>query len=302
MVSPQTVSPAVSPEERLKQRLSGISNLPTPPLVFTQISKLINDPNTSVKDVAAIMSEDAAMSAKVLRLSNSAFYGARSEINTIKQAVLVLGLDAVKSLVLSSSVFDMFKSHRLDAEFQENYWRHSLATAIAGRIVAKFQKARTGSDPEAAFSAGLLHDIGKLIICCFMPDDHKRIMQYITEEGLSDCEAEARVVGYDHTLVGRMLAANWKLPQSIQAAIEFHHAPHLDGEEEDQYSPIIHLADYLAHRTFEKRILNIEGQSYLLPIVSEQMSLTEEVLDALCHQLVDEYSRSSTFMQMAISV
>jgi putative nucleotidyltransferase with HDIG domain len=288
-------------EEILKRRLSTISNLPSPPLVFTQISKVINDPKASVKDVAAIMSEDAAMTAKVLRLSNSAFYGARSEINGIRQAILILGLEAVKSLVLSSSVFDMFKSRKLDTEFQEAFWRHSLATALAGRMLIKQHHSLRGYDAEVAFSAGLLHDIGKLIICCFMPEDHRQIRQQLQEQKLSDYQAEESVVGYPHTLVGRMLAQNWKLPTPILEAIEFHHYPAVSGSENDKYSCIIHVANYLARLTFEKKLPTIQGWSYLQPEISDSLGLTAELTDTLSQQLLEEYSRSSTFIQMALT-
>ncbi len=297
MLAQQTVTS----EEKLRHRLSTISNLPSPPLVFTQITKVINDPKTSVKDVAAIMSEDAAMSAKVLRLSNSAFYGARSEITGIRQAILVLGLEAVKSLVLSSSVFDMFKSQKLDTEFQEAFWRHSLATALAGRMLIKQHRSLSCYDPEVAFSAGLLHDIGKLIICCFMPEDHKRIKQQLQEQRLADYQAEESVVGYPHTLIGRMLARNWKLPTSIQEAIEFHHSPADPGAEDGKYSCVIHVADYLARLTFEKKLPAIEGWSHLRPEIGLYLGLTAEVMDALSRRLLEEYSCSSTFIQMALS-
>jgi putative nucleotidyltransferase with HDIG domain len=297
MLAQQTVTS----EEKLKRRLSTISNLPSPPLVFTQITKVINDPRTSVKDVAAVMSEDAAMSAKVLRLSNSAFYGARSEITGIRQAILVLGLEAVKSLVLSSSVFDMFKSQKLDTEFQEAFWRHSLATALAGRMIIKQHRSLSCYDPEVAFSAGLLHDIGKLIICCFMPEEHKQIKQLLKEQRLSDYQVEESVIGYPHTLIGRMLAQNWKLPTSIQEAVEFHHSPTNPGTEDNKYSCVIHVADYLARLTFEKKLPEIEGWSYLQPEIGAYLGLTEEVTDALSHRLLEEYSCSSTFIQMALS-
>ncbi len=297
MLAQQTITP----EEKLRRRLSTISNLPSPPLVFNQISKVINDPRTSVKDVAAIMSEDAAMSAKVLRLSNSAFYGAKNEITGIKQAILVLGLEAVKSLVLSSSVFDMFKSQKLDTEFQESFWRHSLATALAGRLVVKHLRVLAPYDPEIAFSAGLLHDIGKLIFCCFMVDEHKQSVLYKKEHHSSDYQAEIQVGGYAHTLVGRMLAQNWKLPAPILEAIEFHHFPVLPEQEDDKYSCVIHAADYLSHLTFDKKLPQINDWEHLQPSLSDYLEFTPEVVEALSHRLLEEYSCSSTFMQMALS-
>ncbi|MCC6964096.1 MAG: HDOD domain-containing protein [candidate division Zixibacteria bacterium] len=297
MLTEQTISP----EEKLRRRLSSITNLPTPPVVFNQITRIINNPKTSVNEIASIMSEDAAMSAKVLRLSNSAFYGARSEITGIKQAVLVLGLEAIKSLVLSSSVFDMFKSHKLDPEYQENYWRHSLATALAGRIVARYTRQARGIDPEVAFSAGLLHDIGKLISCCFLQEEHKLIAAYLKENRVSDYQAEMAAVGHAHTLVGRMLAASWRLPQPIQRAIEFHHFPFHDDQESRSYSLTIHVANYVAKRAFVPRLPEIDGWDFVQAEVLAELEITEEILQAFCEKLLEEYTHSSTFMQLALA-
>lgn len=296
-----TEQPTISAEEKLRRKLSSITNLPSPPLVFNQITKIINNPRTSVRDVAAIMMEDAAMSAKVLRLSNSAFYGARSEITGIRQAVLVLGLEAIKSLVLSSSVFDMFKSHKLDPEFQEAYWRHSLATAIAARIVTQYHRIARGLDAEVAFSAGLLHDIGKLITCCFLPDEHKLIVEHRKEHPVSDYHAEMMAVGHAHTQIGSMLTNNWKLPVAIQRAIEFHHFPTEDKEDSRAYSIIIHVANYLAKRTFGTKLVQYEGWSEPMPEIYSELELTDEVIDAFCSKLREEYSASSTFMQLAMA-
>ncbi len=291
----------ITPEEKLRRRLSSITNLPTPPVVFTQITRIINNPRTSVNDVAAIMSEDAAMSAKVLRLSNSAFYGARSEITSIRQAVLVLGLEAIKSLVLSSSVFDMFKSQKLDPDYQDNYWRHSLAVALAGRLVGRLVRASRDIDPEVAFSAGLLHDIGKLITYCFLREEHKAISEHLAQNRVSDYQAEMAVVGHAHTLVGRMLAANWRLPLTIQRPIEFHHFPFHDAEETRDYSLVCHVANYVAYRTFKQRLPELEGWELIQPEATAELRLSEEMLQALCEKLLEEYARSSTFLQLAVN-
>ncbi len=290
-----------APEERLRRRLSTISNLPTPPLVFSQITKVINDPGTSVKEVANIMAEDPAMSAKVLRLANSAYFGARQEITYIRQAVMLLGLDAVKSMVLSSSVFDMFKKHKIDADYQERFWRHSLATALAARLCIKTVPAFANLEAEVAFSAGLLHDLGKLVICCFMIDEHQQVVRLIAKEGLSDHEAERQVMGYAHPLIGSMLAENWKLPGNIVAAIANHHEPDTTAEAVIGYEHVVHLANYLALRTFEAENLTTVGPQLLIDEIREQSGLTEELLEKLGAGLLEAYSSSTTFMQMAMA-
>lgn len=288
-------------EERLRRRLAGIGNLPTPPVVFTQISKVMNDPSTSVKKIAAIMSEDPAMSAKVLRLSNSAYFGVRNEITHISQAVLVLGLDAIKALVLSSAVFDMFKDKNIDAEYQDRFWRHSLATAIAARLLSKHGKLALSCESEIAFSAGLLHDIGKLIICCFMPEDHRAIRALAKEKGCSDLEAEKETIGYSHTLVGTMLAESWKLPLLIRTAIADHHSPGSPDSPGSQYSALVHVANYLSVKTFDPDVLKSGAGSILQPEVLDQLELSEEDLETLSAELLESYSRSTTFVQMAMS-
>lgn len=284
--------------DKLRSRLRSISNLPTPPVVFNQITKIINNPNTSVTELADIMSEDAAMSAKVLRLSNSAFYGARSEITGIKQAVMVLGLEAIKSLVLSSSVIEMFKPHKLEAEYQENFWRHSLATALASRIVTKFHRQARGLDSEVAFSAGLLHDIGKLIICCFFREEHDEIEHLKKKNNISDYQAETAAAGFSHTLVGRVLSENWKLPLVIQDAIEHHHFPDKVAKDGENYAVVVHVANYLAKRAFNRLLKDFDNWHHLQPEIVEDYGLTEDVIDAFCQQLLEAYANSNTFMQM----
>lgn len=296
-----TLVGAATPEEKLRRRMSTISNLPTPPLVFTQISKVINDPSTSVTEVAGIMAEDPAMSAKVLRLANSAYFGARQEITHMRQAVLLLGLDAIKSLVLSSSVFDMFKKHKIDADYQERFWRHSLATALGARMCVKNLPAFTSLDPEIGFSAGLLHDLGKLIICCFMSGEHAEIIKLATERGYSDYEAEKHIIGFAHPLVGSLLAQNWKLPQIIESAIAFHHDPQKSARLEVTYAHVVHLANYLALRTFDEDRIKIEGDNLLQPEVMVQIDVNESGLEKLCADLLEAYTQSTTFMQMAMA-
>jgi HD-like signal output (HDOD) protein len=114
-------------DNKVKLVVSNIRNLPTPPIVFHQIQQVISDPNSSAGQVAAVLAEDPAMSVKVLKLTNSAFYGLTREIESVKHAVLIVGMEAVKNLVLSASVLDMFKGNSVDQEFQESFWHHSLS-------------------------------------------------------------------------------------------------------------------------------------------------------------------------------
>ena len=284
-------------ESKVRRVVANIRNLPTPPIVFQQIQKVINDPNVSAGSIAAVLSEDPAMSIKVLKLTNSAFYGLSREVDSVKQAVLIVGLEAIKNLVLSASVLDMFKGKNIDEDFNDKFWRHSLATGVACRMLAKKIKHRGFLDADPAFSAGLLHDIGKLILICFLPEEAAayRTMREADKHS-TDHQVEERAIGFTHAQIGGVLAETWKLPGKLAEAITFHHKPQL-AEDENTVAYFVHLGNYLAKRTF----LDPDEQ-YLVGIVEpgvlEFLGLQESDLDSYAEHLREEYLKAETFMQM----
>ncbi|MEE8576875.1 MAG: HDOD domain-containing protein [candidate division Zixibacteria bacterium] len=293
-----TTTPAPAIDNKVKQIVSNIRNLPTPPIVFHQIQKVLNDPLASANQVAAILSEDPAMSVKVLKLTNSAFYGLQREVESVKQAVVVVGMEAIKNLVLSASVLDMFKGEEYDQEFQEQFWRHSLATAFCGRIVARKLKTRGMVDPDSAFSAGLLHDIGKIIMATHLQEDYAGVISARAEgSDKLDHDLEESILGYHHAQIGAILAEQWKLPSKLQESIAFHHHPQLaEGGEATPY--IVHIADFVSKKTFyeaddQARIGTLQ------PGVEEYMQLDEAMIESYCEALREEYSKAETFMKMA---
>ncbi|UCG61978.1 MAG: HDOD domain-containing protein [Candidatus Zixiibacteriota bacterium] len=285
-------------DNKVKRVVSNIRNLPTPPIVFHQIQKVINDPDVSAVKVASILSEDPAMSAKVLRLTNSAFYGLAKEIESVRQAVVIIGFEAVKNLVLSASVLDMFKGKNLDEEYQEKYWRHSLSTAFACRLLARRIRSRGIVDPDAAFSTGLLHDVGKMVICCYLPEEHKQLMaERSRDQESSDCTIEERLFGYDHTHIGAFLGEQWKIPHKLIQGIQFHHSPQ-DGEETDPIAYIVCLADYVAKKAFyDEEEQHLVGD--LNEAVAGYLDVTEDDIVSFGEDLKEEYNKAETFMQIA---
>lgn len=285
-------------QKRINQIIGGIRNLPTPPIVFEQIQKVINDPNASSAKVAKILGEDAAMAVKVLKLTNSAFYGLSREVESVKHAVTIIGLEAVRNLVLSASVLNMFKSDNANKEFHEEFWRHSLATAMAARLVAQKYKNGTFFNPDPAFTSGLVHDIGKIVICCFLPKEHAKIMDELrSKPDLLVYEAEQNVLGFNHAHLGSHLIISWKLPDRMAEAIAFHHNPHEENDSHN-YAHLISLADHLAHVAFPPTM--IEGSHHMLPSgVLEFFSLDQSGLDGFKSTLLEEYMKAETFMKMA---
>ena len=290
-------------EARVRQVVGNIRNLPTPPIVFTQIQKTINRENTSAADVAKILSEDPSMSAKVLKLTNSAFYGMTREVESVKQAVLIIGFEAVKNLVLSASVLGMFKGKEMNPEFQDRFWRHSLATALCARSIARIAKSRFSHDPEAAFSVGLLHDIGKLVMNCFLSEDYAKVQSaLVTNLETTDAQIEYAIFGFSHTHVGAALATNWNLPVSFVTAIAEHHSPRRrlreDGVEEPAIAFVLALANCLAKRCFAddyaNRIIEPPDSGSL-----DYLGLTPLGCLQIQENLKEEYQRAETFLSMA---
>jgi putative nucleotidyltransferase with HDIG domain len=282
----------------LQQIIGGITNLPTPPLVLDQINRTVSDPNASAYDVASILSEDPAMSVKVLRLCNSAWYGLQHQVSSIKQAVVIMGMEAIRSTVLSTAVFDMFKKGANDPKFQAKFWRHSLATATCMRLLVRTMSGQWITKSELAFSAGLLHDIGRLVMSSFLPDDFQTVGKFQEENSVTMLKAEETVLDYTHSDVGALLAQKWNLPAQLRAAIQFHHYPQL-SDEDIGLVHLTHLADYLAHVTYDNKD---DGETEVTPLDLDTIStldITEDQLKTLSESLREEYTKAETFMQMA---
>jgi putative nucleotidyltransferase with HDIG domain len=285
-------------EKRLQQIIGNIRNLPTPPIVFEQIQKVINNPDTSVNDVAQILSEDPAMSVKVLKLTNSAFYGLARKVDSVNHAVMVIGLEAVKNLVLSASVLGMFKSNAATKQYHADFWRHSLTTALTARMVAREFQGGKKLNPDPAFSAGLIHDIGKMIICSFLPKDHEEIQKYLEEHpDVTDLQAETIVLGFNHAQLGRQLAITWKLPERLGDTIGYHHSPDMENASDD-FAYLTNFSNYIAHisSVAEK---GDESKHRLSPATLKFFGADDDFVSDVKSRLPDEYMKAETFMSIA---
>lgn len=291
-----------SAQDKLSHLIGGVENLPTPPVVFTQIQKVINNPNTSAYDIASIIQEDPAMSAKVLRLTNSAYYGLSRPVESVKQSVVIVGLDAIKNLVLSASLFTAFAQKQINPEFQDSFWRHSLATAFAARLLALKSKSQCPFDPEGGFSSGLLHDIGKMVIAVYLPEEWRKIEEMKSAgPRRTDQTLEEAVLGYTHMQVGALLAEQWKLPEKIVEAIRYHHTPHLSQFPENTLPSLTHIANYLSWITFDADPES--GDISIFEPLHEsslaQSALNVETVRSYIPLLREEYFKSEIFLKMA---
>jgi putative nucleotidyltransferase with HDIG domain len=288
-------------DKKIKLVVNRIHNLPTPPTVFAQINKVINNPNTSAYQIGAIISEDPALSAKVLKLTNSAFYGLPRTVTSVKQAIVILGMDVVKSLVLSASVFETFsRNYKIDKGILDSFWRHSLLVAFMARIISRTKNFPSFLEAEEAFSAGLLHDIGKLVILAHLPEEFAKIKEAMAKnpnELLS--VLETKILGFDHAAVGGHLGQKWNLPKHLVDAIQYHHTP--EENLENTVTQIINVSDYLALKSQE---IGIDPNQYSkAPLISERswgiLGLSVDQETQLIQLLQTEYMKAETFLKMA---
>ena len=209
--------------EFLDQLIAKVHDVPTLPTTVLRVMQMIEDPLCSTADLARIITADPAMSAKILRLANSAFYGFRQKISNVPQAVTLLGFATLKNALLSAAVFDLFRLSATTGFDMAALWKHSVATATAAKMVAKRVRF---PNAEKAFTVGLLHDIGKIMIARYLPTSLTTIVQAVNEEQLAMYDAETRTLGLAHPGFGAWVMSRWNLPTPLIEAVEFHHHPH----------------------------------------------------------------------------
>jgi len=229
-------------EEIIKKVIDGISGLPTLPTVLDKTAQMLDDPDISASDVGRVIVKDQAIASKVLRLVNSAFYGCQRQVSTISQAVVFLGFNVVKNIILSVSVFESFSQNSQAEEFDKHrFWEHSIACGATTRVISRHLGVK---DPEEAFVGGLLHDIGKLVLDQFLTEEYLTVLHLSKEKEIPLLEAEEKILETTHAQVGRYLAQKWNLPPTLEEAIAFHHNP-TSAETELKLVSAVHLADVI---------------------------------------------------------
>lgn len=224
--------------------LNNIDNLPTLPIVAQKILKLIACPTSSMEQIANVITKDQAITVKVIKITNSAFYGFRNRISSIQHAIVILGLNTVKNLVLGVSVVKTFEENARTSIFdREKFWLHAFGTALGSKLIAKHKGKE---DIEDYFLAGLLHDIGILAIDQFLHDAFIEILNRSLKEGADFLKSEQDVLGIHHGDVGAFLGEKWKIPAFLISTMRYHHSPSMVpsevGEEKEKIA-IVHIAD-----------------------------------------------------------
>jgi putative nucleotidyltransferase with HDIG domain len=216
-----------------------LASLPT---IFMEISEAIGDPRSSSVHIANVISKDTSLSAKLLKIVNSAFYNFPYKVDTISRAVTIIGSRQLSSLAMGASVLRSFQGIPEDLVDMESFWKHSIACGISARMIASFKNI---PNTERLFVAGLLHDIGRIILYQSLPDQMSRILLQAKQTHRFLRTIEAEVLGVDHAHVGGMLLKKWKFPLAMEQAVAFHHdplkSPHL------LEASILYLSDILVN-------------------------------------------------------
>ncbi len=234
---------SVSSSSDLTDFIAKADVLPPVPHVMVKVNQLLNDPNSCVDDFESVISQDQVISSRLLRLVNSSFYGFENNIETVGQAISMVGSKQISDIVVGLSITSMFSESPEFPFNLEAFWRHSLACGVAGRVIGMYEGAQ---DTEAYFIAGLLHDIGRMLFIFNDPSGYAGIMEKNASTGEHLYILEKELYGFDHAELGGFLTKEWKFPESLQASVRWHHVPE-EAQSAKQLTAAIHLANLVAH-------------------------------------------------------
>jgi putative nucleotidyltransferase with HDIG domain len=238
-------------------RSSGKIDLPSMPSTLARIIQITNKQDSTAEQLSRVVMLDQSLSTKVLRLANSAFFGRRTKAETITEAVVTLGFASVRNLAASASVVDALFPKRLFIGFNwQDMWTHSVTCAVAAECIYTCAGRNSMENNESAFLAGLLHDIGKLIIARALPNRFMQIVEACRDYNFDMVRAENNYLSTNHSKIGYDLAQQWDFPERISAGIAYHHAPE-DACEYEDLARAVQAADMLAKRL---------GRNYLVGV------------------------------------
>ncbi|NVM21181.1 MAG: HDOD domain-containing protein [Desulfobacterales bacterium] len=260
--------------------LDGWTQISSLSIVQSRLNEEINNPRASMSNIGQIIGDDPGLTARLLRLVNSAFFGFPSKIETITRAIVIVGLQQLRDLAMATSVVNLFKGIPKHLVSMESFWQHSIACGVAARILAAYRRE---TNIERLFVAGMLHDIGRLIINTKVPDQARKALLRSKFNGELLYIAEREVIGFDHAAVGHALLKAWNLPPSLQEVVAYHHNPQAARRFPTETS-IVHVADIIVH-TMQ---FGTSGERFVPPLDGsawESIGLSTSVLSPILDQV-----------------
>ena len=292
-------------EDNQKSRLTAaeiaenLESLPTLPSIVYELSQVIGDPMSSTSDVEKIMANDPSMTAKVLKLANSAYYAIPGGVSSLQRAIAYIGYDAIHQLVLSASIMKALGAKASVNFDTKEFWKHCLGVAMAAETTAKFVHHRAPSD---LFTCGLVHDIGKVALFILTPDGFAETVNLAKSQHISFTEAEDRLGSPAHGMIGKELAIRWRLPTVFQAVTLHHHTKDLEGRgslsaEMNQVVDIVSLSNLLIHalhfgNSGHDKVLGASKETL------ERLQLTPDQLKILVGKIKEAVGNAESFLKI----
>ncbi len=286
-----SMNEAITANPMIDRIISTVGELPASPAIVSSVMGLTSNLDTDVEKLGRVLSSDQAVTAKVLKLSNSSFYGRSKGVGTLKEAIMILGFYTLRSLVVASSTHSLYKK-RGEGQPEQKLWEHSLATAMACKMVGR--KLRH-SQTEESFIAGLLHDLGKLILFQKLPEVYDNVLSEVVAKTTSFVEIETESLGFSHADVAQVLFTRWNFPSFLTEAICGHHNPETEefdpaktGIDQIPIAYVVHFCNQLAKHVgcgFEDR--RVEDLT-TLPL-ARFAGLERDEIDELIEDLKEVY-------------
>jgi putative nucleotidyltransferase with HDIG domain len=228
--------------DKIKGMIAQMDRIPTIPTVYCEIVEKLRDDSVSIEEIGALIVKDPGITAQLLKLVNSAFFGLCREVSSPSEAVAYLGIETMKALVLGVHAFGSFDGRKLPGFSLESLWSHSLEVGAVARRIMELEGVSRNS-AEESFVAGMLHDIGKLVLAVNLPEDYKKTLAISTAERIAVCDAEEQVFGANHADVGGFILSLWGLPARVVEAITYHHNPESSATTAMAPLVAVHVAD-----------------------------------------------------------
>jgi HD-like signal output (HDOD) protein len=286
------MSRAVDSSTNILGLVNSTIELPTMPEVLVKLNEVITKPDTSAVDVAKVVAADPAVSTNILRIVNSAYYGLQVRVSSVSLAISVMGFNMTKKVALKAAVFSVFGKKREKIQHFDPlaFWKHAVFDGVAARALAASSDRFAEMHPEDAYIAGLLHDIGKIILMEKMAPRYLSMLRTSVQSGRSEVDVETAEFGFTHADIGSVLAIKWALPEDLAIAIRYHHAPARDPFHRS-LSSLIHLADHLAWKAQTPSTIGTP----MAPLDHEvygHVGMSPEKVDALLPQIREDFAAS----------
>lgn len=268
--------------ESLEHILDSIQKLPSMPSVVMEILDSFSNENLNINALAIKVSSDQAIAARVLRVANSSFFGLSRQVGSISEAISILGFNNLRGLVTAASIINVFPHNENGLDLQE-FWHHGIAAAVCSKLLAK----QVGVNPETAFTAGLLHDIGKLVISVYFPMTFARISHGHSRSTMQSLQAESCALGLDHAAISGEVAKRWNFPDEIRDAVMLHHTETFSGDEK-LLVHVVYVADQFAH-ILQNGSMDAEESASLIAALNLHLKINADQLEKLVEEAKCQY-------------